>query len=209
MPKTSEAWPIFEDDPFVGFEQLDVTTLGRFKNILKKGGPMQDSTPADDAGPRFLQLDINGMHCMNCVVAVERSLKDAPGVQSVRASYPPGRAVISYREEMNLQGVYNALEAQGYNVKAVNFVDDPTPPEGDHNHLGIAAAFLILIGVAFALQHFQVLPRSFSVSDQLSYGLAFLIGLVASVLSCLAVTGSLLVALAAKYNEANPYLTDQ
>ena len=53
------------------------------------------------------------------------------------------------------------------------------------------------------------LPRGFSVSDQMSYGLVFLIGLVASVSSCLAVTGGLLVALAAKYNEANPYLTDR
>ena len=43
----------------------------------------------------------------------------------------------------------------------------------------------------------------------MSYGLVFLIGLVASVSSCLAVTGGLLVALAAKYNEANPYLTDR
>ena len=36
----------------------------------------------------------------------------------------------------------------------------------------------------------------------MSYGLVFLIGLVASVSSCIAVTGGLLVAVAAKYNEA-------
>jgi hypothetical protein len=41
------------------------------------------------------------------------------------------------------------------------------------------------------------------VSDTMSYGLVFLIGLVASVSSCIAVTGGLLVAAAAKYNEAN------
>src|SRR6185295_16920124 len=78
---------------------------------------------------------------------------------------------------------------------------------GLRHYLEIGAAFVILIGVALALQHFQLIPRGFSVSDQMSYGLAFLIGLVASVSSCLAVTGGLLVALAAKYNEANPYLT--
>jgi uncharacterized protein len=170
---------------------------------------MQDSTPAADARPRYLQLEISGMHCANCVVAVERALKDAPGVQSVRASYPPGRAVIGYKDEIDLRGVHDALEAQGYRAKAVNEVDDPSPPKADRNHLEIAAAFLILIGVAFTLQHFQLLPRGFSVSDQMTYGLALLIGLVASLSSCLAVTGGLLVALAAKYNEANPYLSDQ
>ena len=42
----------------------------------------------------------------------------------------------------------------------------------------------------------------------MSYGLAFVIGLVASVSSCIAVTGGLLVAVAAKYNAANANLTD-
>jgi uncharacterized protein len=170
---------------------------------------MQDPTPAAEERVRYLQLEINGMHCANCVVAVERALKDAPGVERVRASYPPGRAVITYALEIDLQGVHSALEEQGYSVKAVNEVDDPTPAKTDHTYLEIAAAFLILIGIAFALQHFQLLPRAFSISDQMSYGLAFLIGLVASVSSCLAVTGGLLVAFAAKYNEANPYLTDR
>ena len=37
----------------------------------------------------------------------------------------------------------------------------------------------------------------------MSYGLVFVIGLVASVSSCIAVTGGLLVAVAAKYNEVS------
>jgi sulfite exporter TauE/SafE/protein-disulfide isomerase len=41
----------------------------------------------------------------------------------------------------------------------------------------------------------------------MSYGLVFVIGLVASVSSCIAVTGGLLVAVAAKYNEATAKLT--
>ena len=41
----------------------------------------------------------------------------------------------------------------------------------------------------------------------MSLGLAFGIGLVASVSSCIAVTGGLLVAVAAKYNAANAHLT--
>jgi sulfite exporter TauE/SafE len=41
----------------------------------------------------------------------------------------------------------------------------------------------------------------------MSYGLVFVIGLVASVSSCIAVTGGLLVAVAAKYNEATTSLT--
>src|SRR5262249_25398779 len=71
----------------------------------------------------------------------------------------------------------------------------------------IGAAFLIVIAVLLALGHFDVLPKSFGVSDTMSYGLVFVIGLVASVSSCIAVTGGLLVAVAAKYNEASTGLS--
>src|SRR5258708_20141943 len=71
----------------------------------------------------------------------------------------------------------------------------------------IGAAFLIIIGILFALGQLDLLPRQFGVSETMSYGLVFVIGLVASVSSCIAVTGGLLVAVAAKYNEASTALT--
>ena len=71
----------------------------------------------------------------------------------------------------------------------------------------IGAAFLIIIGLMLGLGHFGLLPTQFGVSDTMSYGLVFVIGLVASVSSCIAVTGGLLVAVAAKYNEATAGLT--
>ena len=70
------------------------------------------------------------------------------------------------------------------------------------DYLEIGAIFLVFVALVFALRQFDLLPRGFSVADTMSYGLVFLIGLVASVSSCIAVTGGLLVALAAKYNEA-------
>ena len=48
----------------------------------------------------------------------------------------------------------------------------------------------------------SLLPKQFGVSDTMSYGLVFVISLVASVSSCIAVTGGLLVAVTAKYSEA-------
>ncbi len=71
----------------------------------------------------------------------------------------------------------------------------------------IAAAFLIVIGILFALGQLDLLPKQFGVSETMSYGLVFVIGLVASVSSCIAVTGGLLVAVAAKYNETTASLT--
>ena len=87
--------------------------------------------------------------------------------------------------------------------------DSRIVPAGNtaRDYVKIAAAFLIIIGVLFALGQFDLLPKQFGVSETMSYGLVFIIGLVASVSSCIAVTGGLLVAVAAKYNEATDDLT--
>jgi uncharacterized protein len=163
------------------------------------------TTPANSD---VLHAAIGGMHCGNCIVAVERRLKTLPGILDVRVKYPPGLATITLEDEINVAELEKALQADGYTIKVVGQGESAPRASGRH-YLEIAVAFAILIGLALTLQHFQLIPRGLGVSDQMSYGLAFLIGLVASVSSCLAVTGGLLVALAAKYNEANPYLTDR
>jgi sulfite exporter TauE/SafE len=71
----------------------------------------------------------------------------------------------------------------------------------------IGAAFLIIVAILLVLGQLDLLPTQFGVSETMSYGLVFVIGLVASVSSCIAVTGGLLVAVAAKYNEASTTLT--
>jgi uncharacterized protein len=83
-----------------------------------------------------------------------------------------------------------------------NTAKNPTP-----DYVEIGNAFFLVIGLYFVLSHFDLLPTQFGLSTTMSYGLVFVIGLVASVSSCIAVTGGLLVAVAAKYNEATTKLT--
>src|SRR5678816_2035678 len=75
------------------------------------------------------------------------------------------------------------------------------------DYVEIGAAILIIVAILLLLGRLDLLPNQFGVSETMSYGLVFVIGLVASVSSCIAVTGGLLVAVAAKYNAANAHLT--
>jgi sulfite exporter TauE/SafE len=75
------------------------------------------------------------------------------------------------------------------------------------DYVEIGAAFVILFGILFVVNQLDFLPQRFAVSDEMSYGLVFVIGVVASISTCIAVTGGLLVAVAAKYNEASGNLT--
>ncbi len=86
-------------------------------------------------------------------------------------------------------------------------IQTSTAKNSVRDYAEIGAAFLIVVGALFALGQFDLLPKQFGLSTTMSYGLVFVIGLVASVSSCIAVTGGLLVAVAAKYNEATAKLT--
>jgi sulfite exporter TauE/SafE/copper chaperone CopZ len=158
-----------------------------------------------------LTLKIDGMHCINCEVFIERSLKKVFGVSRVNANYPAGEAEIVFSGELDLERLQGAIAEDGYTI-----VSSHEPQSGAVDRRGstkleyleIGAAFLVLAGLFFFLKEFDLLPRGFGITDNMSYGLVFLIGLVASVSTCIAVTGGLLVALAAKYNEANSHLTN-
>lgn len=76
-------------------------------------------------------------------------------------------------------------------------------PNNQNSYIEIGAAFAVLVGVLIILNQLNFLPQQFAVSEDMSYALVFVIGLVASISTCMAVTGGLLVAIAAKYNEAN------
>lgn len=139
-------------------------------------------------------LYIRGMTCVNCDAAIERALGGLPGVARVKASFRKGTAEVSSREPLSPDAVKAALEDEGYGL-----ADAPQK----NGYVEVAGIFLVLAGALFALNHYGLMPRGLGVSDTMSYGLVFLIGLVASVSSCIAVTGGLLVAVAAKYNEAS------
>jgi uncharacterized protein len=83
----------------------------------------------------------------------------------------------------------------------------PANANSPRDYLEIGATFAILVGVLFALNHLDLLPQRLAISDETSYGVVFAIGLVASISSCMAVTGGLLVAVAAKYNDVSGNLT--
>lgn len=75
------------------------------------------------------------------------------------------------------------------------------------DYLQIGSIAIILFGIYLILKEIDIFNFNVGVSDQMSYGLIFLIGLVASTSSCTAVTGGLLISLSTKYQQKfKPFL---
>lgn len=149
---------------------------------------------------------IGGMTCVNCEVAIERAVRNFPGVVNVRVSHAKGSAEIISTSPLDVEKLGKALAEDGYTLTSWDQPAEFTGPNR-RDYWEVAAAFLILIGLFVGLRALGLIPEGLSLPDNISYGVVFLVGLVASVSSCMAVTGGLLVAMAARYNELSTELT--
>ncbi|MFA6304308.1 MAG: sulfite exporter TauE/SafE family protein [Patescibacteria group bacterium] len=154
------------------------------------------------------QCKISGMHCEACEILLERKLKEASGVISVKVNHANGKAKLICTSEPDWKNLQAIVKHEGYDL---TYSTDGQAKQANNlekvNHWQIAGFFLVVIVGLWLLNKLQLLPEGFGVSNNMSYGLIFGIGLVAAVSSCLAVTGGLLLALAAKEQTLRPNLT--
>lgn len=157
-----------------------------------------------------VELKIHGMTCASCEIMVERKFKQIPGIEKVNVNHATGKATIYFSKTPQLRELQNAVKENGYSV-SLPHIRPNTQPQIVHrntkkDYAEIGAVFLIVVAFYLTLRQFDFIPKSLGISDGMSYGFVFLIGLVAAVSTCIAVTGGLLLAVAAKYNEQNPNL---
>ncbi len=157
-----------------------------------------------------INLSVQGMTCASCEVLIERSLKKVPGVEKVRVSRSKETAEIECAEEVQVPQLQAAVKDQGYELllpeeKAAS-MQSSFLRKNQTRLLEIGAIFLLLIGIYLLFKELDFLPKTLGVTDTMSYGFVFILGLVAAMSTCLAMAGGLLLAVAGKYHEKYPYL---
>lgn len=150
-------------------------------------------------------VSISGMHCAACEVLIERKFRKVPGVTYAQASQSTGQVVVECDESVRAKDLHLAIRDDGYRVTESQVQPDERNTKKDY--LQLSAVFLIIMALYVVLKQFHLIPENFGVSENMGYGVVFVIGLVAAVSTCMAVSGGLLLAVAAKYNEHHPELT--
>ncbi|MEK7524280.1 MAG: sulfite exporter TauE/SafE family protein [Patescibacteria group bacterium] len=164
------------------------------------------ATSMEDKG--IVKVAIDGMVGNNCKLLINEKLKLVEGVQYVSLNYVKGTATIHYRgAQPAWNDLYDAVKSAGFTMRNVR---DPASSATSAYQiwLEIGASLIIILALYQILKAFDVLSFvSTSTAGAATFGGILLIGLVAGTSSCLAVTGGLLLSVAAKYNEANMSLS--
>lgn len=157
-----------------------------------------------------VRYKIHGMHCASCEVLIERSFKKVPGVKRVSVNHANGKATVVCSRVPDAQELQDAIKNKDYRVTAWesshSTIEQPLTRNTTRDYKEIGIVFFIIVAVYVILRQYRMVPE-IGVSDTMGLGFVFVIGLVAAMSTCIAVTGGLLVAVAAKYNETHPGLT--
>src|ERR1035437_5884612 len=141
---------------------------------------------------------VHGMHCNACIILTESELKDIPEVHSVVASLDSnsvevigdfgGKDLGRVMEELNLK-----LKPHGYTLMLEK-----------QNHSVKWSDFKIAVPIALAFIAFFIILQKLGIvnlinASKVSYGTAFMIGLIASISTCMAVVGGLVLSMSANF----------
>ncbi len=153
--------------------------------------------PKETPKYRCADIRIAGMHCESCELLLERKLKTIPGIKKAEIDHRTGIATIT-ADVKNLPSaelIETVVEKAGYSLASSKSTT------GHKSWIEIGAALVIIFAMWKLLQTFDLVSLAPSTAGVMTLGGVFLIGLVAGTSSCLAVTGGLLLSMAAKYNE--------
>ncbi|MBI2483993.1 sulfite exporter TauE/SafE family protein [Candidatus Uhrbacteria bacterium] len=150
------------------------------------------------------RISIDGMTCGSCELLIERKLEKINGMVRVGVHHQNGSADLYYTRTPSLQELTDALRDTKYTVSLWREHNTTSTPKNSRRDLfEIGTIFLVVVGAYLILSSLKIIP-SLGVTENMSYGFVFLIGLVAATSTCMAVAGGLLLAVTVRYNELHP-----
>jgi uncharacterized protein len=139
---------------------------------------------------------VAGMHCNSCVVLTEENLRGAAGVIQVKADLARHQVTVTSEHDVPTEELMRSLAPlmpEGYALSL-----EKQTPLRNWNDFAYALPIAIVLIFGFYLLQKADLVGLIS-GDAANYSTALVVGLIASVSSCLAVVGGLVLSLSASY----------
>lgn len=139
---------------------------------------------------------LSGLHCTSCEILLEKELKKIPGVVPLKISHKKGFAELEIKNEKQIEAVIKTIEKNGYHIQK-----NPNKQKQNQtkNYFQIALIFLTIFLISKIFQRFDISPFFPDLDAQVSILIAFLLGLVASVSTCLALVGGIVIGFGSTY----------
>jgi sulfite exporter TauE/SafE/copper chaperone CopZ len=138
---------------------------------------------------------IQGMHCKSCEILIEKEVKKIKGVKSCYVSHKNGTAVIESDSPISAKEINKAVTAYGYQIVSEKEKNDSVKSRANsiNDYLDIGFIAVLLIVAFFLINEFGISQYFPKIGSQVSPLIAIALGVVASLSTCLALVGGIVM----------------
>jgi sulfite exporter TauE/SafE/copper chaperone CopZ len=144
---------------------------------------------------------VEGMHCASCEILISNDLRKIDTIKTHKVSHKKGFVEVSYESDQDLQKITVAILENGYKVTSQPQKKAPSTHKNsfkDYTQMvAIFAGFMVAASILKELNIYQYIP---SLGEDLTVAVAFLLGLIASVSTCLALVGGIVISFGSAYD---------
>lgn len=144
-------------------------------------------------------FQVAGMHCRSCVVMIESELREVAGVARARVDLAARTLAVTgvFHDDAERvrQMLSERIEKHGYVLSS-----EERKEEVRWNEFAAALPYALgFIGLFFLLQKMGIV--NLVTASTVTYGTAFVVGIIASVSTCMAIVGGLALSLSANFTK--------
>lgn len=141
---------------------------------------------------------VSGMHCGSCEVLLQKKISKIEGVSDVKASLQDGSVEITYHKGHKPQ--VTDLNAQ-FAELGYSFSKQESTPVKTQSSWAQALVIMVLFGILYIIVEDTKVFARFTLDESSSLPAFFGLGVVASLSSCAALVGGVLLAMSKQWNE--------
>lgn len=156
------------------------------------------NTAIDNAKEKTLTFHVSGMHCNACILMTESELEDVPYISKAKSSLKDNNVTITGNfgdksDETIVKELTDVLEKHGYALYTEKQASEKNWSE-----------FKLAIPIALAFAALFIVLQKIGIvnlvtASKVTYSTAFVLGVVASLSTCMAVVGGLLLSMSATF----------
>lgn len=149
---------------------------------------------------------ISGLHCAACETFISQEFKSLPGVSNLDLDRRSGKLEMVIDREIDFKPVFVKLAKHGYQAGWKKKTPKRIFQPKEYLYAGLIVVGLFIL-YRF-LKYLGILDFIFLDNEQVSWSFSFVVGLVASISTCLAVVGSVVISFGAKYRKQSLVLAN-
>lgn len=138
---------------------------------------------------------VEGMHCAACELLIEKKLSKVNGIKKVDAKLNEGKVYIQTNKKLKAGELSKLVEKEGYRI----LVNKEIIKKDRRKDLVLGFLIALAFFVIFLLLQKTGIVNLASNGGQITLPFIFLIGIIASLSTCMAVVGGLVLSLSSNY----------